>query len=97
MATATLGSGKDLQLEWRKVRGQTTEIRRGNPQTRALIGWTVKLQEWSRLTSVGMVRSEETGSRRKMLVICWFSFEAHLWASSTGIRHYPVRKYPTAV
>ena len=28
---------------------------------------------------------------------CWFSFEAQLWASSTGIRYHPVRKYPTAV
>ena len=32
VATAKLGGGKDLQLEWRKVRGQTKEIRRGNPQ-----------------------------------------------------------------
>lgn len=38
MATAKFRGGKDLQLEWRKVRGQTKEIRRGNPQDLG-IGW----------------------------------------------------------
>lgn len=98
VATDKLCGGKDLQLEWRKVRGQTKEIRRGNPQDLGIDWVDCGVAGVVKVDNVRMVRSEkETGSRRKMPVTCWFSFEAQLWASSTGIRHHPVRKYPTAV
>lgn len=95
MATATLGGGKDLHgME----KSQRTDNR--NKERKSTLGI-----DWVDCGSVGVVEADKcrdgeirgAGSRRKMLVICWFSFEAHLWASSAGIRHHPVRKYPTAV
>lgn len=72
MATAKLCGGKDLQLEWRKVRGQIKEIRRGNPQDLGIDWVDCGVAGVVKVDNVRMMRPEkETGSRRKMPVICW--------------------------
>lgn len=78
--------------------GHTRKIKKENAQDLGTHQVDCKVQEWLRLTGVRMVGLVTDTGKRKKLFIC-SSFQTQLWPSSsgsTGIRHHPGLKYPTA-
>lgn len=78
-----------VQLEERGVRGQAREIRRENQQDLA-IDW-VDYEDGDMVKVGGCGDSEarhrdkeQGGSTKKILVICWLSFETQDYESSSG-------------